>query len=60
MLRRAFDASMKDPELLETARKQELEISPMTGIEVHNTIKQVLAAPAEIKQDAKTALGIAK
>jgi tripartite-type tricarboxylate transporter receptor subunit TctC len=60
ILRRAFDASMKDPELLEAAKKQELEISAMTGIEVQNTIKQVLAAPAEIKQDAKTALGITK
>jgi hypothetical protein len=57
-LRRAFDASIKDPELVEAARKQKLKISPMTGTEVQNSIKQVLAAPAEIKQDAKTALGI--
>jgi tripartite-type tricarboxylate transporter receptor subunit TctC len=60
ILRKAFDASMKDPELLENAKKQELEISPMTGIEVQNTIRQVLAAPADLKTEVKAALGIGK
>ena len=60
ILRKAFDASMKDPDLLETARKQELEISPMTGVEVHNTIKQVLAAPKDLKDEVKAALGMTK
>ncbi len=60
ILRKAFDAAVKDPELLAQAAKQELEISPMTGPEVETVIKQVLAAPDDIKRDAKTALGITK
>jgi tripartite-type tricarboxylate transporter receptor subunit TctC len=59
-LRAAFDASMKDLELLETAKKQALEISPMTGVEVQNTVKQVLAAPKDLKDEVKAALGINK
>jgi tripartite-type tricarboxylate transporter receptor subunit TctC len=59
-LRAAFEASMKDPELLQTAKKQELEISPMTGVEVQNTIKQVLAAPKDLKDEVKAALGMNK
>lgn len=60
ILRRAFEASVKDPDLLAQAAKQELEISPMTGQEVEAVIKQVLGTPADIRQDAKTALGITK
>jgi tripartite-type tricarboxylate transporter receptor subunit TctC len=59
-LRAAFDASMKDPELLDAANKQSLEISPMTGVEVQTTIKQVLAAPKDLKDEVKAALGMNK
>jgi len=57
-LRAAFDATMKDPEFLETASKQGLEISPMTGAEVQNTIKQVLAAPKGLREQVKAAMGV--
>ena len=57
-LRAAFDATMTDPEFLETASKQGLEISPMTGAEVQNTIKQVLAAPKGLREQVKAAMGV--
>src|SRR5262249_40204008 len=41
-LRRAFDAAMKDPELLSEARKQDLDISPWTGEKLHKTVIDIL------------------
>ena len=38
-LRRAFQETMKDPELLEEAKKSKLDINPMTGEEVEGIIK---------------------
>jgi len=38
-LRKAFQETMKDPELLEEAKKSKLDINPMTGEEVEGIIK---------------------
>jgi tripartite-type tricarboxylate transporter receptor subunit TctC len=40
-LRKAFQATMKDPELLEEAKKSKLDINPMTGEEVEGIIKEL-------------------
>ena len=48
LLRRAFDATMKDAEFLSDARRLRLEITPGTGEEVQRTVHQVLTTPREI------------
>ena len=45
-LRRAFDQAMKDPQLLEDAKRQNLDISPWNGERLQQVVQEVLATPA--------------
>jgi tripartite-type tricarboxylate transporter receptor subunit TctC len=47
-LRRAFDATMKDKDLLADAEKQGLEANPATGEEMQEMLKKVYATPKEV------------
>jgi tripartite-type tricarboxylate transporter receptor subunit TctC len=47
-LRRAFDETMKDKELLADAEKQGLEINPSTGEEMQEILTRVYATPKEL------------
>jgi len=47
-LRRAFDACMKDPDLLAEAEKQNLEINPTRGEEMQSILERVYATPKEL------------
>jgi tripartite-type tricarboxylate transporter receptor subunit TctC len=47
VLRRAFDATVKDPELLEEARKLFIPISPRPGEDVEANVKRLLNQPPE-------------
>lgn len=47
-LRSAFDKTMKDPELLETARKLDLEVDAMSGEEVQALVQRVHGFPASV------------
>jgi tripartite-type tricarboxylate transporter receptor subunit TctC len=47
-LRRAFDAAMKDPELLAEAKKQKLDIDPVSGEAVQQLVADAYAMPKEI------------
>lgn len=47
-LRRAFDAAMKDKDLLADAEKQNLEVNPATGEEMNEMLKKVYATPKEV------------
>jgi tripartite-type tricarboxylate transporter receptor subunit TctC len=51
-LRKAFDATMKDPAFLEEANKARIEINPSTGAEVEALLKQVYATPEPIVKRA--------
>ncbi len=55
-LRRAFDATVKDPEYLADAEKALLEVSPMTGEQVTALIKQVAATPPDVVARVRAAL----
>lgn len=46
-LRAAFDATMKDPEFLEFAKKTHLDVNPVPGTELENIVKEALAAPPQ-------------
>ncbi len=53
-LRRAFDATMKDPEFLADAKKRRLLIEPMTGEKLQAIVnKTVAASPAVIARAKK-------
>jgi tripartite-type tricarboxylate transporter receptor subunit TctC len=47
-LRRAFDATMKDPEFLAEAEKSKTDISPMTGEEAQKIAESTIATPPEV------------
>ena len=55
-LRRAFDATMKDPAFLAEAEKLKLDIDPITGEQVAELIAQVAATPADVATRVRTAL----
>ena len=47
ILRKAFDATMRDPEFLADARKQDLDISPWSGAELQQVVLDIVDTPAE-------------
>ena len=55
-LRRAFDATMKDPEFLADAKKLSMEIDPITGEQAQELIAKVLATPQPIAERVRKAL----
>ena len=46
-IRRAFDATMKDPEFLAEADKLKIEIDPLTGEQVAALIADIYKTPPE-------------
>ena len=57
-LRRAFDATMKDPAFLAEAAKLQLDVSPMTGEEVQKLVGELARTPAEITKRVRAALDV--
>jgi tripartite-type tricarboxylate transporter receptor subunit TctC len=53
-LRAAFDASMKDPGLLQEADKQRLDIGPLSGAEMEALVTRLYKAPAAVVERART------
>jgi len=47
-LRAAFDATMQDPAFLADAKKQDLEVRPVSGVEADALVKQIYATPPAI------------
>lgn len=56
ILRRAFDDTMKDPEFLADAKKQNLDISPSSGEELQKVVEQILATPKSAIQRLAAAI----
>ena len=57
ILRRAFDATMRDPQFLAAARARGSDIDPMTGEETQAVVTAFLATPKSVLTDLKAALG---
>ncbi|MGE0652542.1 MAG: hypothetical protein AB7P12_12445, partial [Alphaproteobacteria bacterium] len=55
-LRKAYDATMKDPQFLADAGKRGLAIGPVSGVELQKIVEEILAAPPEIKAKVQAAL----
>ena len=56
ILRRAFDAALKDPALIEEGRTIQAEISPTPGEEVQKIIGRLYATPKPVVERAKKLL----
>ena len=54
-MRRAFDATMKDPEFLAEADKLKMEIDPMNGEELAKMLEEMAKTPAEVVARVRTA-----
>jgi tripartite-type tricarboxylate transporter receptor subunit TctC len=55
-LRRAFDATLKDPAFLAEADKLRLDVNPVTGEEVDRLIAELYASPSDIVEEARKAI----
>jgi tripartite-type tricarboxylate transporter receptor subunit TctC len=56
VLRRAFDATMKDPAFLAEAEKLKLEIEPMTGEALQTIVAKLASTPPAVVQQVRDAL----
>jgi tripartite-type tricarboxylate transporter receptor subunit TctC len=57
ILRRAFDQSIKDPELLAETKKQRMDVDPTTGAALEKLAQQILQQPPEVLARVKKILG---
>ena len=55
-LRRAFDATMKDPGFIADAAQLQFELSPITGEEVQSLVAKLAATPADVVARVRAAL----
>jgi hypothetical protein len=55
-LRDAFDATMRDPEFLDEAKRLDLEVRPVTGAEIDALVNEVLDSPPDIVRRAAEAI----
>jgi tripartite-type tricarboxylate transporter receptor subunit TctC len=56
-LRKAFDAALKDPELLKEAAQAKQDISPVSGVDSQKIANSIVGAPAEVVAEAKKVIG---
>jgi tripartite-type tricarboxylate transporter receptor subunit TctC len=54
-MRRAFDATLKDPEFLAEAEKLKLEIDPINGEELAKMLEEMAKTPADVIARVRTA-----
>jgi tripartite-type tricarboxylate transporter receptor subunit TctC len=55
-LRRAFDATMKDPAFVAEAAKLQFDVDPLTGEQVQALVAQLAATPREVVARVRAAL----
>jgi tripartite-type tricarboxylate transporter receptor subunit TctC len=56
-MRRAFDATMKDPQLLAEAQKMNIDVHPVSGDEVEKFVARMFDAPPQTVDRIRKALG---
>lgn len=57
ILREAFMKAVRDPELLEDAKKKRLELDPVSGEDLEALSKEIIAQPPEVIERMKKLLG---
>ena len=53
ILRRAFDATTKDPEFIADVEKQKVELFPITGEKVADLVRRIYATPQDVVEIGK-------
>jgi tripartite-type tricarboxylate transporter receptor subunit TctC len=56
ILRKAFDATMRDPEYLADAKKMRIDIEPLPGAKVQEIVQKLHATPKNVVQAARAAI----
>ena len=56
-LRRAFDQSIKDPELLAETKKSRMDVDPTSGAALEKLAHQILQQPPDVLARVKKILG---
>ncbi len=56
ILRRAFDATMKDPQFLADAEKLRIDVAPLTGERVQEVVRNLYASKPEVVELARKAI----
>lgn len=56
ILRRAFDATMKDPQFLAEAKKLRIDVAPLSGERVQEVVRNLYLSPPEIVGLAQAAI----
>jgi tripartite-type tricarboxylate transporter receptor subunit TctC len=56
-LRRAFDATMRDPEFLADAQRTKLTVGPITGEELQKLVAEVSDLPPALLEKVRAAYG---
>jgi len=56
VLRRSFDATMKDPEFLKAAREGGVDVSPVVGEKLQSLVQDIVNTPREVVARARAAL----
>jgi tripartite-type tricarboxylate transporter receptor subunit TctC len=57
ILQKAFDATLRDKGFLDEAKKKDIDIDPVSGAEIAQTVKDTINAPPAIIAKAKTFMG---
>jgi tripartite-type tricarboxylate transporter receptor subunit TctC len=57
LLRTAFDATMRDPDFLADAARQQLKIAPISGADIDRMIADLAAIPKDVIADAAKLMG---
>jgi len=57
LLRQAYVATMKDPELLAEVKKRRWELAPLTGEELDDMAKDVMSQPQNVIDRMKWVIG---
>jgi hypothetical protein len=53
-LRDAFDATVKDPEFIKAAAAARIEVNPIPGVTLQQTVQRVLATPKHLAERARS------
>jgi tripartite-type tricarboxylate transporter receptor subunit TctC len=56
-MRKAFDATLKDPDFLAEAEKARLEVDPLTGVQMENLLKSAYETPKPLVEQASKLKG---
>jgi tripartite-type tricarboxylate transporter receptor subunit TctC len=57
VMRKAFDATLKDPDFLAEAEKARLEVEPLTGAQMERLLKSAYETPKPLVEQASKLRG---